>query len=170
MTAVPKFPGVEQVTEIFGYWPCFHDAEVKWLRLDRHDPAGGPGPVLELALHCFEMTDEIAPSGCYVLRKHTLIHFRFREVTDLRLDEFNHQNAIFGLEIEEKSDSSREGLPYFRVTIDPSYGIGGSFHTVYPEVMSATPCDERGEPNEARATDAKELPPGGSMPGRETGA
>ena len=145
MTTTPKFSGVEQVIEVFGYWPSFHDAEVKWLRLDRRDTDGGPGPVLEFAIHCFEMTDQVAPSGHYVLRKHTLIHFRFREVTNLRIQEFNQQNAIFGLQITDESDASWE-RPYFKVSIDPSFGIGGSFHTVYPEVVSVTSCDERGEP------------------------
>jgi hypothetical protein len=144
MTTTPKFPGVEQVIEVFGCWPSFHDAEIKWLRLDRCDPSGGAGPVLEFAIHCFEMTDQVAPSGHYVLRKHTLIHFRFREVKDLRIEEFNQQNAIFGLEIIDEADASWE-RPYFRVTIDPSFGVGGSFHTVYPEVVSATSCDEKGE-------------------------
>ncbi len=88
---------------------------------------------------CF---DQVAPSGHYVLRKHTLVHFRFREVT--HIEEFNQQNAIFGLEIVDESDASWERV-YFKVTIDPSYGIGGSFHTVYPEVVSAIPCDEKGE-------------------------
>jgi hypothetical protein len=144
MTTTPQFPGVEQVIEIFGYWPSFHDAEIKWMRLDRCDPDGGVGAVLEFVIHCFEMTEEVAPSGHYVLRKHTLIHFRFREVTDLRLEEFNHQNAIFGLDITDEADESWE-RSYFRVSIDPSFGVGGSFHTVYPEVVSATPCDEKGE-------------------------
>ena len=103
------------------------------------------GPTLEFAIHCFEMTNEIAPSGCYVLRKHTLIRFRFREVSNVKLEEFNQQNAIFGLEIEDESDPSWERRPYFKVNIDPSYGIGGSFHTLRPEVVSATPCDEHGE-------------------------
>ena len=144
MTTIPKFPGVEQVIEIFGRWPSFHDAEIKWLRLERRAPDGGTGPVLEFAIHCFEMTDQVAPSGHCVLRKHTLIHFRFREVTDLRIEEFNQQNAIFGLEIADESDASWE-RPYFKVTIEPSFGIGGGFHTVYPEVVSVIPCDERGE-------------------------
>ena len=148
MTTTPKFSGVEQVTDIFGYWPSFHDAEIKWLRLDRRDPDGGVGAVLEFAIHCFEMTEEVAPSGHYVLRKHTLIHFRFREVTDLRLEEFNHQNVIFGLDITDEADESWE-RSYFRVSIDPSFGVGGCFHTVYPEVVSAISCDEKGETHAA---------------------
>ena len=144
MTSVPKILGVEQVTDIFGYWPSFHDAEIKWMRLDGRGPDGGIGPILEFGIHCFEMTDKVAPSGHYILRKHTLVHFRFREVTDLRLEEFNHQNAIFGLDIIDEADPSWE-RSYFRVTIDPSFGVGGSFHAVYPEIVSATPCDENGE-------------------------
>jgi hypothetical protein len=147
MRAAPKIPGAEKVVEIFGHWPSFHDAEILWLRLDRRDPQGGAGPVLEFAVHCFEMTDQVAPSGHYVLRKHTLVHFRFREVSDLRIEEFNQQNAIFGLEIVNEADESWE-RGYFKVSVDPSFGIGSSFHSVYPEVVSAVPCNERGEANE----------------------
>lgn len=89
MDTAPEIPGVEKVVEIFGHWPSFHDAEIMWLRLDRRDGEGGAGPVLEFAVHCFEMTDQVAPSGHYVLGKHTLVHFRFREVSDLRIEEFN---------------------------------------------------------------------------------
>jgi hypothetical protein len=145
VTATPKFSGVERVTEIFGYWPSFHDAEVKWLRLHRHDLNGSVGPVLEFEIHCFEITNEVAPSGFYILRKHTLVHFRFCEVTDLQLGEFNRQNAIFALEITNEADPSWE-RPYFRVTLDPSFGLSASFHTVHPEVVSVKPCDEKGEP------------------------
>ena len=148
MTTIPKFPGVEQVTEIFGCRPSFHDVEIEWMRLDRRDPDDGTGPVLEFAIHCFEMTDQVAPSGSYVLRKHTLVHFHFREVTDLDLDGVNHQNAIFGLDITDEADPSSE-RPCFRVSIDPSFGVGGSFRTVYPEVVSATTSDEKGETHAA---------------------
>lgn len=144
MHTAPGIPGAEKVTEIFGYWPSFHDAEITWLRLERRDVEGGTGPVLEFAVHCFEMTDQVAPSGHCVLRKHTLVHFRFREVSDLRIEEFNQQNAIFGLEIVDESDESWE-RDYFKVSIEPSFGIGGSFHSVYPEVVSALLCNERGE-------------------------
>jgi len=145
METFPNFPGVEQVTDIFGCWPSFHDAEIKWLRLDTRDTEGGSGPVLEFAVHCFEMTDQVAPSGFFVLRKHTLVHFRFREFADLRLEEFNQQNAIFGLDIADESDPTWE-RHFFRVSINPSYGLGGGFHTFCPEIVSAIPCDEKGEP------------------------
>ncbi len=149
MPTVPKISGVEKIIEIFGYWPSFHDAEVKWLRLDRcGGTEGDVGPVLEFAIHCFEITNQVAPSGHCVLGKHTLVHFRFREVTDLRIEEFNQQNAIFGLEIVDESDTTWE-RHYFKVSIEPAFGIGGSFHSVCPEVLSAVPCNERGETDSA---------------------
>ncbi len=145
MANIPEFPGVDQVVGVFGHWPSFHDAEIKWLRLDRHDLNGGTGPVLEFVIHCFEATNEIAPSGCYVLRKHTLVHFRFRDVTALRLADFNHQNVIFGLDIGNGPDDPIKGNSPFRITIDGSFGLEGSFDAAFSEVVSAVPCDERGE-------------------------
>ena len=35
--------------------------------------------------------------------------------------------------------------PYFQVTIQGGYGVSGSFHAVSAEVVSAVPCDAKGE-------------------------
>jgi immunity protein 50 of polymorphic toxin system len=142
--ALPKFKGVELVTEIFGCWPMFHDAEIKWLRLDVADPDGGTGPTLEFMLHCFEMTNKISPSGHYVLEKHTLVHFRFREVGESHLTGFNSQNVIFGLNINEESHPNEEKGLNFKVSIEASYGLSGHFYSPLPEVLSAIPCDQNG--------------------------
>jgi hypothetical protein len=139
-----KFPGVELVTKIFGYWPSFHDAEIKWLKLDRKDTEGSFGPTLEFAIHCFEITNKVSPSGFCVLEKHTLVHFRFRQVTDLNLRDFNQQNAIFGLQIKDESDPSWEER-FFKICIEPAFGLNGSFHSRCPEILSAVSCDEKGE-------------------------
>ena len=144
MATIPTIPGADHLINLFGYWPTFHDAEVKWLRLDRGDVSSGAGPVLEMAVHCFEMTRDITPSGRYALRKHTLAHFRFHEVMDVHLENFNRQNAISGLDIVPESNPDWEH-PYFQVTIQGGYGVSGSFHAVSAEVVSAVPCDAKGE-------------------------
>jgi Immunity protein 50 len=148
MEKLLKFPGVELITKVFGYWPSFHDAEIKWLRLDITDSEGGIGPMLEFAIHCFEITDKVSPSGFCVLEKHTLVHFRFRQVSDLDLHGFTNQNAIFGLEIEDESNPTWEDQ-FFKISIVASSGLGGSFHSRFPEILSAIPCNQKGEPLES---------------------
>ena len=140
-----KFPGVELATQIFGCWPSLHDAEIRWLKMDRAGIEDEHGPTVEFLIHCFEMTKKISSSGHFTLEKHTLVHFRFRKVNDLHLRDFNQQNAIFGLQIEDESDPSWEER-FFKTKIEGSFGIYGSFHSRSVEILSAIPCDENGEP------------------------
>ena len=76
--------GSEKLTSIFGRWPSFHDAEI-------HD------------LHLWLMTRDIDQKGFYVSTKHTLTKMKFYDVDNFRMDGFNHQNAIFGLGIEQRT-------------------------------------------------------------------
>ena len=46
-------------------------------------------------IHVFEMTKEVSAEGYFVLAKHTLAHLRFRNVEDLSVSRFSHQNCIF---------------------------------------------------------------------------
>jgi hypothetical protein len=79
MTQELKFPGMELVTKIFGYWPSFHDAEIKWLKMESAN-ANGSDPTLEFVIHCWEMTNKVSSSGCFINEKNTLVHFQFGEI------------------------------------------------------------------------------------------
>ena len=85
--------GAELVTDIFGYWPSFHDAEVVRILLERTS-AYQTGPYLLADVHAFEMTPEVDKDGHYVLRHHVLVSLRFDGVLDLELSDFNNQNAL----------------------------------------------------------------------------
>jgi hypothetical protein len=63
------------LTDIFGRWPSFHDAEIISIYLDR---SGQDGPSLEAKIHLFEMTNRVDAKGYYVLKNHILVTFRFR--------------------------------------------------------------------------------------------
>jgi hypothetical protein len=139
-----KFPGMELVTKIFGYWPSFHDAEIKWLKLDRADANGGLVPTLEFVIHCWETTNNVSTSGHFIRKKNTLVHFRFREISDLDLRDFNSQNAVFGLEINI-------GEQLYQIRIPGANGLNGGFNARSVEVLSVVPCDEKGEPGAAFA-------------------
>jgi hypothetical protein len=143
MDDTPAIDGVELLVDRFGFWPSFHDAEVLWIRLDRSNGLQIQGPTVEMLVHVFEMTSEVTEGGYYRLKNHSQVHFRFEHVTELQIDGFNHQNAIFGLAIVDETGAGWENK-YYKVTIDPSYGIGGTFYCVRPEILSVSPCNADG--------------------------
>jgi hypothetical protein len=129
--------GSEKLTALFGYWPSFHDAEVVEIRLRRGD-AQAPFPTLAARVHVFEMTDEIARSGAYVCRHHCIVELLFVDVVQLELDDFNHQNALMGLEIAEVSERQLERVK-FEVHFDGAYGTDLRFSCRSVEVVSVEP-------------------------------
>jgi hypothetical protein len=148
MVATEDILGNEKLTAVFGYWPSFHDAEVLWLRLDRQGVGDGRGPTLEAVIHAFEITPEVGPDGYYVLRHHVLVHLRFHDVVELRLDGFNQQNALFGLSITDLTQREWEHVR-FEVSFDSSFGVGAAFQCHEIEVVTVTACDKNGVAVEA---------------------
>ena len=130
--------GGGRLVERFGGWPAFHDAEVVRIAFDRR---GANGPIAEMLVHTWLTTNKVDDRGYYVREKHTLVRFLFERITSTELSDFNHQNVLFGLEVfPEMAD----GIPAFRVTLDPSYGVGGSLVCGRVTVADVIPCDERG--------------------------
>jgi hypothetical protein len=135
--------GSEKLTQIFGRWPSFHDAEVIELTLWRGRVVEDHEPILTLKVHLWEMTPEVDSRGYYLRRNHTLCTFRFRGVDEFSMDGFNYQNVILELSIEEKEGNKRPS-PYFAVQIDTSFGMESSFECLQIEVVDAAPCSEDG--------------------------
>jgi hypothetical protein len=140
--------GSERITNIFGYWPSFHDAEV----LDLHFWRGHSDatkdlydfPVLTLKIHLWELTKEVNSEGFLVLKHHTLATLRFANVEgDFEMHGFNHQNSILELSITS-IERTKIPSPCFSVEIVPAFGMGASFHCSQIEVVDATPCEENG--------------------------
>jgi hypothetical protein len=149
MEDVKLIAGAEQLVAVFGYWPSFHDAEVLWMRFDRRSGGDGCyGPTLEALVHAFEMTSEVGADGSNVLRHHVLVHLRFRDVVELRLDGFNHQNVLMGLTLRDLRDRQMERV-LWQVEFDPVYGVGAWFQCYAVEVVSVVPCSKEGEPVQA---------------------
>jgi len=152
--AVEGIAGAEQLVAVFGYWPSFHDAEVLWLRLDRR--AHGDrcqGPTLEALVHAFEMTSEVGADGYYVLRHHVLVHLRFLDLVELRLDGLNHQNTLMGLTLADLRDRQMERVRW-AVHFDSAFGVDASFQCYAVEVVSVLPCSKAGEPTHAEPAGA----------------
>ena len=104
--------GAEKLCAWFGYWPSFHDAEVVELHLSRRSSSC-------LAIHTWEITDEVDAQGYYVLTKHVVVEFLLRGISGLDLSGFNDQNVLSGL-VLERVDAG------FRLTLDDCYGVTGA--------------------------------------------
>jgi hypothetical protein len=148
------------LTDIFGYWPSFHDAEIHEVNLNVSDRepwvVGSASPVMEMSIHAFEMTKDLTPNGSFVLTKHIMTRLRFRNVEGLQLSDFSFQNCIFELVfgIEPMSyphgGGPVDGPPpnVLTVRIYSSVGLSGQFKCQSAEVLSAISCDEYGRASE----------------------
>lgn len=131
-----------KLTDIFGRWPSFHDAEVVEFHLGCSgkdlDDSLDALPVLTVKIRVWEMTNEVDARGFYVCRHHTLVTLRFHGVDELAMEGFNHQNVLFDLLIEphEHCDGSSAD---FMVEFNPSFGMSASFKCSGVEVLDAQP-------------------------------
>lgn len=103
----------EQVTNYFGKWPSFHDAEIINISLTRNDQC------LKLKIHVFDYSDKVDSTGKYAIKKSGLITFCLNGVSDINIDgEFNDQNVIASLDIQAMENHTK------KVSISPIFGPG----------------------------------------------
>jgi len=113
------------LTQVFGRWPSFHDAEVISMELFRN--AGGVSqPNLRSKIHVFEMTSEIDAQGFYVLKNNVLVTFLFGGIDESFVNGFNQQNVLWGLSIADISPRQLERLQ-FEVNFASSFGVQAEF-------------------------------------------
>ena len=125
--------GAELLTAVFGRWPSFHDAEVLRLTLDRAAGADGCcGPTLTAEIYAFELTNEVAADGAYVLQNQVVVTFRFLEVAELRLEGLDRQNMLWDLYIRDIRERQE-------VSLAPGGGIGASFLCNEIEIVTVRP-------------------------------
>jgi hypothetical protein len=103
-SAVSELAGVEAVTQWFGGWPNFHDAEVISVFLARKK----------------ESVLRVYP---YHPQKPATVDFILEDLTDVDLNDFNCQNVINSLEVETAIDQNGDRV--YRVTLAPCYGMAG---------------------------------------------
>jgi hypothetical protein len=102
--AVSELAGVEAVTQWFGRWPNFHDAEVISVFLARKK----------------ESVLRVYP---YHPQKPATVDFILEDLTDVDLNDFSCQNVINSLEVETTIDQNGDRV--YRVTLAPCYGMAG---------------------------------------------
>lgn len=130
------------VTDIFGRWPTFHDAEIVKLSLERN---GDAGPHLMATIQAHEMTSEVDEKGYYVLKNRTLVEIRFSGIKELELFDFNAQNALFSLAIDEIATGGE-----LKVAFNAAYGLAGAFRCQSIEVRSAKPAPPTSPPDQSQ--------------------
>lgn len=135
MPFVPErdIQGAGLVTPQFGGWPCFHDAEIVRLTLQREKPTA----YLEGIFHVFNQSHDSPEQRD---RKHRLVTIRFDAIDQLRLEDFNRQNVIDDLNVEELGSGKR-----FAVRMVANNGCDTAFLCDSIRVVSVEPYtrDER---------------------------
>ena len=150
----PLIRNSHKITDIFGYWPTFHDAEIHSLSLsggvaDPCDPKC-ESPMLDIKIHLWEMSKDVTGENSFVFEKHTLVEMKFRRVEKLELSNFNYQNVIFEMKFGLKPEDLNpigggRKPPRITVEIEPGFGLCAKFMCQSAEVLSAVPCNEDGQ-------------------------
>lgn len=133
MTFLPErdVQGAELLTPIFQGWPCFHDAEILRLTLQREPRTAS----MECVVHAFSRGhDENAPSPSPP-PEHTLVTIRFEDIELEQLKDFNQQNVIDDLKIEVSSENKTR----FTVDVPADNGSDMTFSCEAIRIVSVQP-------------------------------
>jgi len=129
------------LTDVFGRWPSFHDAEVVSLELFR-ESKGVSEPNLKSKVHVFEATPEVDGQGFYILKNHVLVSFLFYGIDESTVAGFNQQNVLWDLEITDISSRQLEHLR-FAIHFFSSFGVEAEFKCRSVEIESIEPIGPR---------------------------
>jgi len=133
------------LTNLFGHWPDFHDAELRILRLDA---SGHEGPALEAEFDVAEMSQEVDERGYYRDRQRARTTLRFERVARLRLRDFLYQNVVAELALREAGPDEHDeffgddplGRRRYRVQWTSSIGCEADFLCDEIRVLTAAPA------------------------------
>ena len=132
------------LTDLFGHWPDFHDAELLTLRLDT---TSAEGASLEAEFEVAEMGEETDERGYYRDRQRARARLRFARLARLQLTDFLHQNVLWSLELTEAGAEDfdpllgdhPDGRRRYRIRWDSSVGCAADFLCDRLAVVEAVP-------------------------------
>jgi hypothetical protein len=124
----------EALTERFGEWPSFDDAEIYALRLDSGQLSDGIVR-LQLDVHVFAVDGRLA-NGRLNFVNHTLVTLEFDEVEALEMDGFGPQNVLDDLVLEEVHLAAGRQV---QVTLPSNNGLEATFRCRSVTVLDAVP-------------------------------
>jgi Immunity protein 50 len=126
--------GREKIVAAFGKWPTFHDSEVVSIFLERDAGKENTPAQMFVKLHAFRI--EVGPDDPE--RNNSLVTFLFKGLEQLKLMDFNHQNAINGIAIDTLTSEELQ-RQVFKVTFQQGFGLYCEFHCDEIEVQSIEP-------------------------------
>ena len=132
----------ELLTDLFGHWPDFHDADLLSLQLTASKEA-----ILEAEFEVAEMSDEVDGGGYFRDRQRARTRLRFTRVARARLLDFYDQNVLSELSIGPAGDVYAEAIGpntpqsrrRYRVRWQSAVGCEGDFLCDGIEVLEASP-------------------------------
>lgn len=136
-----KIQNSHLLTDIFGKFPSFHDAEIHQINLIRGE-TGTFSPSLTALIHTREMTSEVDEKNRYILKNHALVEFRFSDIYEIELKGFSYQNVLQDLRITEnpESDSEKE---LFDVLFEGIVGVKAKFICGAISIESVVPYERK---------------------------
>jgi hypothetical protein len=103
-----------KVTDLFGYWPTFHDSEVLEILLSRQS-----SPRAMLRIMAFETTREVDEQGFFKRIHECIITLEFEDIHEVMIEGFNEQNVLSSVTIQKEGDDHC-------VVISGLYGVHAS--------------------------------------------
>ncbi len=124
MSIEDKIKNVELLTNIFGRFPTFHDAEVVQITLDRGDWKNTP-PTLLAKIHVLKLVSKDDGKGNLLLSQYP-VELRFSDIEELNLGDWNLQNVLAVLDVKEISEPQPSEMK-FKVMFESIYGLWAEF-------------------------------------------
>jgi Immunity protein 50 len=141
MIDVSKIQNSRLLTDIFGKFPSFHDAEVHQINLIYGEP-GAFSPSLTATIHTREMTPQVDEKNQYILKNHVIVEFLFSDVYDIEIKGFSYQNVLQNLKITENPESNSE-TALFDVFFESIVGVTAKFICGDVSIESVVPYEPR---------------------------
>jgi hypothetical protein len=95
------------LSDLFGHWPDFHDAEILGFRINVRDHRD---PILEIDFEVAEMSSELDERGYYRDRQRARTTISFARVANLRVHGIYLQNVIFDLYLEPAAPTDHDEM------------------------------------------------------------
>jgi hypothetical protein len=126
-----RLKGAEIVEDVFGIWPTFHDAEITEITLNRVDVT----IFLELLTY-----------GPPSVQGRFRVRFAFQHCDEVELQNFNHQNVIWGLHLSRvigqlEWQTEEEAVERIKVEFQSIFGASLSFRCLTGKVLGMTPME-----------------------------
>lgn len=115
--------GHEKVIEYYGWWPTFHDAEVRELFLNHI------GPTCKMKIYVYDMYRNQDTLEWSKSDRYAVVSFQFNQIEEIELKNFNKQNVLSCIEFKKEE----KGI--INVSFPSIYGLDGYIRCKNIEVI-----------------------------------